>query len=67
MEGEAGSCSSGLRPWPSTGAGTSRAKGLEVVTMKSRKAAAIEAWTASTRAFSSARQIAAEGRDHGAE
>ena len=61
------SCRSGLRSRPSNGAGTSRANGLEVVRMNSRKAAPIQPCTASTLARSVAGRLRAEGRDQGAE
>ena len=40
----------GLRPLPSIGGGSTRMKGFDVITMKSRKASPIEPWMASTRA-----------------
>ena len=46
------SCSTGLRSRPSIGAGTRRRNGLEVVTMKARKAKPIQPCTESTSAFS---------------
>ncbi|MNN89828.1 hypothetical protein D3C81_2076980 [compost metagenome] len=45
-----GSCSNGLRSWPSAGDGSSRANGLEVNNRKARKPTLIMPITASTRA-----------------
>ncbi len=46
-----GSCSSGFRSRPSTGAGSSRSNGLEVNSRKARKPTLIRPITASTRAI----------------
>ncbi|MNY70238.1 hypothetical protein D3C86_2083310 [compost metagenome] len=46
------SCRIGFKSLPSPGAGIRRAKGLDVRRMKSVNATAIQAWTASTFAFS---------------
>ena len=56
-----------MRPLPSIGGGSSRAKGLEVSTRKSRKARPTEPCTASTRDLQFQRQIVAEHRHRRAE
>ena len=61
------SCRIGLRSRPSNGAGDSRANGLEVASMNSRKAAPISPCTASTLAAQRRRQVAAEQRHQRAE
>jgi len=49
-----GSCSSGFRSRPSGGAGSRRAKGLDVKAMKARKPAATRPSTPCTRAANTA-------------
>ena len=62
MEGEAGSCSSGLTPCPSGGGGQTRLKGLDAVSVNSRKPQATAPSTPMTRA----RKLAGKDRPRAA-
>ena len=61
------SCRIGLRSCPSSGAGSSRAKGLEVKRMKSEEGRADPALHGEHARAKRARQVRAEGRDQRAE